>query len=173
MRRVKILSAVLLLGAFVYGVYYYTQPFVPLDTSVPIDKVVVVKHKHTLEVFGGGKLLKTYKIAFGRVAGAKEYEGDKKTPEGIYTINDKNPNSGYHKNLGISYPNKKDVEYAKKLGKSPGSLIKIHGLRNRTGWIGHFHRFFDWTLGCIAVTNKEIDELYQNVKIGTPIEIKP
>ena len=89
----------------------------------------------------------------------------------IYYINDKNPKSGYHLNLGVSYPNKYDRIYAKKIHKKPGGLIKIHGLRNRLGFIGKFHRFFDWTLGCIALTNEEVEELYTNVPIGTKIEI--
>ena len=105
--------------------------------------------------------------------GTKPPAKDKKTPEGIYSINDKNPDSGYHKNLGISYPDKDDLDNARRLGKSAGGDIKIHGLRNRIGFIGKFHRLFDWTLGCIAVTDKEIDELYRAVKIGTRIEIKP
>lgn len=118
--------------------------------------------------------MKTYTISLGgNPIGDKEYEGDKKTPEGIYYINDKNPNSGYHKNLGISYPNKKDIEQAKKLGKPVGGDIKIHGLKNRTGVIGKLHRWFDWTLGCIALTNNEMDELYYSVPIGTKIEILP
>ena len=103
----------------------------------------------------------------------KEFEGDKKTPEGLYINNDKNPNSGYHKNLGISYPKKDNIENAKRLGKPTGGDVKIHGLRNKTGFISKFHRWSDWTLGCIAVTDEEIDELYNAVKIGTKIEIKP
>jgi murein L,D-transpeptidase YafK len=120
------------------------------------------------------QLVKTYKISLGKQPiGVKEFNGDKKTPEGLYLINDKNPNSRYHKNLGISYPNKDNIEDAKRLGKHPGGAVKIHGLRNKTGFISKFHRWFDWTLGCIAVTNEEIDELYNAVKIGTAIEINP
>jgi len=125
-------------------------------------------------VYSNGELIKTYKISLGKQpVGAKEFEGDKKTPEGFYFINDKNPNSGYHKNLGISYPDNDDMEYARHLGKPAGGDIKIHGIRNKIGIIGKFHRWFDWTEGCVAVTNEEIDELYEAVKIGTNIEIKP
>lgn len=74
--------------------------------------------------------------------------------------------------MGISYPNQQDIKYAKSIEKNPGGLIKIHGIRNGYGWIGRFHLLFNWTLGCIAMTDKELDELYENVKIGTPIEIK-
>jgi murein L,D-transpeptidase YafK len=105
--------------------------------------------------------------------GDKEFEGDKRTPEGQYTINDKNSNSGFHKNLGISYPNKRDIEEAKKKKLKPGGEIKIHGIRNGFGFIGKFQRLFDWTAGCIALTDHEVDELYDSVEIGTPILILP
>jgi murein L,D-transpeptidase YafK len=158
------------LGLTVY--YFYPEDKLPADTQ--IDKLVVYKSKRQLLAYSSGQLIKTYKISLGRQPiGDKEFEGDKKTPEGLYFINDKNPNSGYHKNLGISYPDKDDIENAKRLGKPTGGDIKIHGLRNKTGFIGKFHRWFDWTLGCIAVTDNEIDELYNAVKIGTQIEIKP
>ena len=103
----------------------------------------------------------------------KEFKGDEKTPEGIYQINNKNAKSDYHKNLGISYPNKADIKNAKRLGKQTGGDIKIHGIKNKMGFIGKFHRWFNWTQGCIAVTDEEIDELYNSVKIGTKIDIKP
>ena len=153
---------------------YYFYPENKLPNNIQIDNIIVCKSKREMSVYSNGELLKTYKISLGRQPiGHKEFEGDKKTPEGIYSINDKNPNSGYHKNLGISYPDKNDMENAKQFGKSAGGNIKIHGFRNGIGFVGKFHRWFDWTLGCIAVTNKEIDELYSAVKIGTRIEIKP
>jgi murein L,D-transpeptidase YafK len=153
---------------------YYFYPESKLPSDVQIDSILVYKSKRQMQVYSNDSLLKTYKISLGRKPiGAKEFEGDKKTPEGIYFINDKNPSSGYHKNLGISYPSADDIENAKRLGKSAGSDIKIHGMRNKIGFIGKFHRWFDWTLGCIAVTDKEIDELYNAVKIGVKIEIKP
>jgi len=158
------------LGLTVY--YFYPEDKLPDD--IQIDKLVVYKSKRQLLAYSNGQLVKTYKISLGRKPiGDKEFEGDKKTPEGLYFINDKNPNSGYHKNLGISYPDKDDIENAKRLGKPTGGDVKIHGLRNKTGFIRKFHRWFDWTLGCIAVTDEEIDELYNAVKIGTEIEIKP
>ena len=85
----------------------------------------------------------------------------------------KNTNSEYHKNLGVSYPNKDDIQHAKRLGKSAGGAIKLHGLKNNLGFISKFHRWFDWTSGCLAVTDEEIDELYKAVQIGTEIELKP
>ncbi len=144
---------------------------IPKDS---IDKLIVYKSKHQLFTYTNDTLVKTYQISIGKnPIGHKEFEGDKKTPEGNYTINSKNPNSGWHKNLGISYPNAADAEYAKSLGKLPGGDIKIHALRNGFGFIGKLHRSFDWTNGCIAVTNEEIDELYDAIKIGAVIEIQP
>ncbi len=153
---------------------YYFYPEDKLIATVQIDNIVVYKSKRQLLAYSNGQLVKTYKISLGKQPiGHKEFEGDKKTPEGLYFINDKNSNSGYHKNLGISYPDADDILNAKRLGKPVGGDVKIHGLRNKTGVIGKFHRWYNWTLGCIAVTAHEIDELYNAVKIGTRIEIKP
>ena len=125
-------------------------------------------------VFQHHQLLKTYQIALGlEPSGAKHYQGDMRTPEGLYRIKDKNPNSGYHKNLGISYPNNTDKAFAAKEGKSPGGDVKIHGLPNGQGAIGSLHRLKNWTHGCIAVTNEEIDELFAHASVGTPINILP
>lgn len=167
-RSILVITFLLLAG--ILG--YYFWPEKKLDTSKEIDKILVIKHKRRLIVFSKGEKLKTYKIALSKnPKGKKRFEGDMKTPEGIYFINDKNPNSGYHKNLGISYPNNSDIEYSRKHNQSHGGLIKIHGLKNGYGFIGKFHRITNWTLGCIAMTNKEVDELYENVAIGTEIEI--
>ena len=160
--------------AFLGVTIYYFYPEKKLPKGAKIDRLVVLKSERKLQAFSDVQLLKTYTISLGRnPIGAKEFEGDKKTPEGLYTINDKNPNSGYHKNLGISYPSLKDIEKADKIGKPAGGDIKIHGIRNGSGFIGKFQRFFDWTAGCIALTDAEIDELYEHTPIGTPIEIKP
>ena len=124
--------------------------------------------------FSNDILLKTYTISLGDdPVGHKKYQGDERTPEGSYFINSKNPLSVCHKNLGISYPNANDRENAKLLGKPAGGDIKIHGLKNGQGYIGKFHRFSDWTNGCIGVTDKEIDELYAHVPVGVPIIINP
>lgn len=144
----------------------------PIDST--IDSIVVHKSRRTMAVYSNGRLLKIYQVALGKnPVGDKEFEGDNKTPEGIYTINAKNPNSAYHKNLGVSYPDSAHIEAAAKLGKKAGGDIKIHGLRNGSGWLGKFHRLKDWTAGCIAVTDEEIDELFNTVQIGAKIEIKP
>jgi murein L,D-transpeptidase YafK len=156
------------------GILAFPQSGKKLDKSVKIDKIIVEKSKRKMYVYSKGELLKTYKISLGRNSiGDKEYEGDKRTPEGEYFICDKNPKSAFHKNIGISYPNQQDIEEAEKVDKNPGGQIKIHGIKNELSWIGRFHRIIDWTSGCIAVTDKEIDELYEAIPIGIPIEIKP
>ncbi|WP_417356772.1 L,D-transpeptidase family protein [Flavobacterium sp.] len=171
------ISRMILLGMLsvpvALGVYYFL-PEKALPKGSVIDRLMVYKSKRKMLVYNGDNLLKTYTISLGKnPVEHKQFEGDNKTPEGVYSINERNPNSAYHKNLGVSYPNKADREFAAKLGKSPGGLIKIHGLRNDRGYIGKFHRWKDWTAGCIAVTNDEIDELYTAVKENAVIEILP
>lgn len=158
----------------IIGLVYNNYPENELATGSKIDSLVVLKSKKRMLVYQKDRLLKTYKISLGdNPVGHKEFEGDEKTPEGIYAINDKNPNSGYYKNLGVSYPNKLDLQHAKTIGKPAGGDIKIHGLKNGIGFIGKFQRWVNWTNGCIALTNKEVEELYTAVKIGAKINIKP
>lgn len=173
MRTVKFITwaAICFLSGLLSYLFY---PEDPLPEGARIDRIIVYKSERKLLAYENGQLLKTYKIALGgEPVGAKEYEGDEKTPEGLYYIHDKNPDSRYHKNLGVSYPDQNDTERAKLLGRPPGGDIKIHGLRNDIGFIGKLHRWSDWTLGCIALTNEEIDELYQSVRLGIPVEIHP
>ena len=149
-------------------------PYSKLPEGVKVDSLVVLKSARTMMAYAQGKHVRTYYIALGQQPiGHKEVEGDMKTPEGIYSINDRNPNSAYHKNLGISYPNDADLAHAQSLGKSAGGDIKIHGLKNGMGSIGRLHRQQDWTHGCIAVTNEEMDELYESVEIGATIVLMP
>ena len=170
----KLLLALPILFLFVGLSIYNRIPEERLPANIRIDKLIVHKAQRQLLAYSNDTLIKSYEISLGgEPIGDKECEGDNKTPEGIYTINDKNPNSGYHKNLGISYPNASDIEHAKQIGKPVGGDIKIHGIRNFMWFIGKYHRLYDWTLGCIAVTDEEIDELYDAVSIGTTIEIKP
>jgi murein L,D-transpeptidase YafK len=155
-------------------IVYYIAPEKKLPAGATIDKIIVLKSKRELQAYQQGQLIKTYKISLAaQPFGKKEFEDDQKTPEGIYYIDGKNPNGDYYKNLGVSYPNEADKVRAKKLGKSAGKEIKIHGIKNNFEIAGKFHRWYDWTAGCIAVTNEEIDELYKAVKIGTPVEIRP
>jgi murein L,D-transpeptidase YafK len=167
---ILLILVVVLSGATVY--YFYPESKLPPGTK--IDKLVLIKSERIMKAYSGDELVKTYSIALGRnPIGDKQSEGDKRTPEGVYTINDHNPHSGYHKNLGVSYPDQSDRLAAKSLGVDPGGEIKIHGLKNGIGAIGKFHRLLDWTAGCIAVTDQEMDELYDAVANGTPIIIKP
>ncbi len=138
------------------------------------DCILVEKAKRTLTLFREGKVLKTYPVALGpNPVGPKEREGDNKTPEGVYRIDWRNPKSQYHLSLHISYPNETDVARAKKLGVSPGGDIMIHGLPNGRGAIGAAHLLMDWTVGCVAVTDEEIEEIWKSVSDGTSIEIRP
>ncbi len=140
----------------------------------PADKVLIEKEERRLTLFSKGKVLKTYKIALGgNPNGPKERQGDNKTPEGTYTIDSKNRDSQYHLSLHISYPNEKDRKRAKKLGVSPGGDIMIHGIKNGFSWVGDFHAGVDWTKGCIAVTDEEIEEIDRLVPDGTVVEILP
>lgn len=145
-----------------------------LPEGLLFDKLLVEKRKHRLTAFAKGKAVRVYLVALGEnPVGAKQIEGDKRTPEGTYVINDKNPNSAYYKNIGISYPNAEDAERARKLNKSPGGDIKIHGLASHFADIGPAHRSSDWTYGCIAVTNPEMEEIFSRTPVGTPIDIRP
>ena len=133
-----------------------------------VDLIVVWKSKRRMTLFYKKKALKSYSIRLGfNPRGHKRREGDGKTPEGNYWITHKNANSSFHKSLGISYPNKQDKIYAKKNGFSPGKDIFIHG--GPKNFFKHF--FFDWTEGCIAVTDKEIEEIYYLINENTPIFI--
>jgi murein L,D-transpeptidase YafK len=99
--------------------------------------------------------------------------GDHKTPEGVYVIDQKNAKSRFHLALHVSYPNAKDLERAKKEGARPGNAIMVHGVGSGFAWLGPLQHDVDWTDGCIAVTNSEIEEIWRLVPEGTPIEIKP
>ena len=146
----------------------------PLPQDAVADRILVEKSARRLTLLRGETVLKTYRVSLGREpVGAKEFEGDQRTPEGIYTIDFHKPDSDYHLALHISYPEERDIERAAPHNRSAGSDIMIHGLRNGNGWIGGFHRQSDWTAGCIAVTDFEIEEIYRAVPDGTPIEIRP
>jgi murein L,D-transpeptidase YafK len=144
--------------------------------SVPqkADSILIFKKDHVLQLLANGKVIRTYKVALGRGGLApKQREGDALTPEGHYVIDERNAASHYHRALHVSYPNAEDRKRAAKLGVSPGGAIMIHGLPNGMGALGAAHRLYDWTLGCVAVTDEEIDEIWDMVPIGTPVEIRP
>ena len=138
------------------------------------DHVVVLKKERALELVSNGTVIKTYKIALGRdPIGPKSKQGDHKTPEGVYVLNSRNSHSQFYKSIHISYPSEHDRAMARQKGVSPGGDVFIHGLPNGYGAIGAAHRLRDWTDGCIAVTNEEIDEIWKAVPDGTQIEIRP
>jgi murein L,D-transpeptidase YafK len=139
-----------------------------------VDLILIEKSAHTMALMSNGKEVKTYRVALSTVpVGAKERTGDHKVPEGKYTIDEKKPYSRFHLALHISYPNAADRAHAKKLGVEPGGEIEIHGLEKKYAWLGSMHREKDWTDGCIAVTDAEIEEIYPLVPIGTAVEIRP
>ena len=146
----------------------------PLPANSTADRVLVEKAARRLTLLRGDTPLKTYRVALGGApTGAKEQEGDQRTPEGIYRIDFHKEDSDYHLALHVSYPEQRDIERAAAAGVPPGSDIMIHGIRNGRGWIGSFHRRSDWTAGCIAVTDFEIEEIFRAVPDGTPIDLRP
>lgn len=151
----KIFKILLSLIIFIETAYYfYPEPSLP--KGVVIDYISVDKSAHRMDVYSNQILIKSYTISLGRgVWGWKDTDWNNITPTGDYIIDTKFTNSSFHKALTISF----------------GQQIEIHGARNHLGFIGKFHRLIDWTKGCIAVTNKEIEELYEKVPVGTKISI--
>lgn len=145
-----------------------------LPASARADRVVVIKSQRVLILMQQGKVLKNYKIALGgNPIGPKTQEGDHKTPEGIYVLDRRNDKSRFYRSIHISYPDDKDRANAAKLAVPPGGDVFVHGLPNNFGWLGKSHLAMDWTDGCIAVTDEEMDEIWRAVPNGTPIEINP
>ncbi len=129
--------------------------------------VVVNKGPRTMHLLHNEEILASHRINLGfEPIGHKQFEGDGRTPEGLYFIDRRNPRSDFHLSLGISYPNSEDVAFAQAAGKSPGGDIFIHGQKNPKKPDSP-----DWTWGCIAVTNKEMEDVYMMVRTGTPIQI--
>ncbi|MRR57879.1 MAG: outer membrane protein assembly factor BamD [Deltaproteobacteria bacterium] len=138
------------------------------------EKILIEKKERRLMLISKGDVLKTYKIALGgNPIGPKERAGDNKTPEGCYVIDSRNKGSRYHLSLHVSYPNERDKKRAKQLGVSPGGDIMIHGIKNGLSWVGEYHAEVDWTKGCIAVTDEEIEEIARLAPNGTTVEIRP
>jgi len=153
---------------------YYFWPMNELPCDVRADRVIVYKDDRVLLLMSGDDVLKRYPVSLGRnPVGDKICQGDKRTPEGEYVLDWKNPNSLAYKSIHISYPNAADRCEAAEHGCSAGGNIMLHGIANGQGRLGRFHRFWDWTSGCIAVTDQEMEELYRVIPTGTPIEIKP
>lgn len=138
------------------------------------DLVLVKKAERKLILISEGKPFKEYRIALGPVPrGPKIAAGDQRTPEGEYVLDRKNEKSNFYKAIHISYPNDFDRERAAKLGVSPGGSIMIHGQPNVKTWPEEVAQTFNWTSGCIAVTDSQMDEIWDAVDAGTPIKIQP
>jgi murein L,D-transpeptidase YafK len=142
--------------------------------DVRVDRVVVYKYEHRLVLLWHGKELRSYRIALGgEPKGPKTTQGDHRTPEGVYVLDSRNANSHFYKAFHVSYPNSDDRAAARKSGVSPGGDIMLHGLPKQYAFVGKAQALHDWTDGCIAVSNEEMDEIWKLVRVGTPIEIKP
>jgi murein L,D-transpeptidase YafK len=138
------------------------------------DSVLVKKHEKRLYLMKSNKPFKIYRVAFGANSkGHKRRAGDERTPEGTYTLDYKNSNSDFYKSIHISYPNDQDIKRAKEMGVVPGGDIMIHGQKNGAKNFERIQRYVNWTDGCIAVTNNEMDEIWASVDVGTPITIEP
>src|SRR5262245_52634824 len=138
------------------------------------ERVLVLKRERRMLLLRAGEVLREYAIALGGdPVGPKQQRGDRRTPEGEYLLDWRNQDSAYHRAIHISYPNLEDELRAAELGVHPGGGIMIHGLPNGEGWVGAAHRGRDWTRGCIAVTDQEMDEIWELVDDCTPIEIRP
>ncbi|NHF71850.1 L,D-transpeptidase family protein [Paracoccus xiamenensis] len=180
MRR-RLIGVVLLLAAIPVAAAAYTRamraahgiPPAMATATAQADRIVVDKPARLMQLMRGDEVIGSYAISLGAAPeGHKTREGDEKTPEGSYVIDWRNDRSAAHLSLHISYPNAADSAAADARGESPGGAIMIHGMLNGWGWLGGLHRAWDWTNGCIAVTDAEIREIWSLVPNGTPIEIR-
>ena len=143
-------------------------------TQQKADLVRVVKSESRLYLLRDDQVFGSYNVVFGaNPKGHKEREGDERTPEGRYYLTYKNPNSAFHLSIHVSYPNAEDREHARQLGVDPGGDIMIHGQKNGKEWLSRFSRFVNWTDGCIALSNSDMDEVWDAIDAGIPIEIEP
>lgn len=150
------------------------SPYGPAPNAPQADKILIEKSERRMTLYRRGKPWKMYQIALGRGGlEPKMQEGDQRTPEGHYYIENRNPRSIYHLSLRLNYPSPEDELRAMKAGVRPGSDIMIHGLPNGKGHVGRKHLKKDWTEGCVAVTNQEIEQIWHIVADGTPVEIRP
>lgn len=138
-----------------------------------VDRVIVDKSERMMALMHDGKTIRQYRIALGaNPKGHKQQEGDEKTPEGVYTLDYVKEDSSFYRAMHVSYPNTIDTQNAQQRGVSPGGFIMVHGQRNGLGWLSTLTQHFDWTNGCIALTNDEMDEFLSLVPVGTPIQIE-
>lgn len=167
-KKINFLLLILLL------VFFLALPPSLCAADQKADFVRVKKSESRLFLISGGEVFLAFDVVFGdNPVGHKKQEGDRRTPEGAYTLEKKLESSAYYKAIRISYPNKEDIARANAMGVNPGGRIMIHGQRNGYGHLGHIMQRYNWTEGCIAVTNEEMDAIWEAVDEGTPIEILP
>ena len=145
-----------------------------LPDGTNVDRVVVDKSARRMRLMRGDTVVREYRVSLGAdPQGQKREEGDERTPEGVYALDTRNEISVAHLSMHVSYPDAEDRASAAADGRDPGGQIMVHGLRTGLGWTGRLHRLVDWTDGCIAITDREMDEFGRVVPVGTPIEIRP
>ena len=138
------------------------------------DEVIVVKSEKRLYLLHRNEPFASFPVTFGsNPKGHKQMRGDGRAPEGSYVLDYKNPNSKFYKSIHISYPNRRDREYARRNGMDPGGDIMIHGQPNGYGWAAPVLQLFSWTDGCVALSDSNMDVIWESVDPGTPIEIRP
>lgn len=171
--RQLMISCCAVVTAMCFLILLGRQELQPLPEGITANRIVIRKADHRLALYQGDKMLREYPVSLGRGGmEAKRQEGDRRTPEGQYRITSRNARSGYHRALRLNYPNAADIKAARKLGASAGSDIMIHGTRTGFGWLGTLHRLVDWTQGCVALTNEEIEEVWRVVPDGTLVVIQ-
>ena len=145
-----------------------------LVNLLTIDSLLLKKKERKLYLIRNGKPYRTYSVKLGASpVGHKQQDGDERTPEGLYILDSRNENSGYYKSIRVSYPNSEDQKWAQKAGVNPGGAIMIHGQPNGFGWAWRILSLWNWTDGCVAVNNQDMDEIWSLVENGTTIEITP
>ena len=174
MRKRLLIAAVVGLLAAGLALAWANLPIEELPEGFRADRVEVHKKDRVLHLIRNDRIARTYRVSLGaNPEGHKQREGDERTPEGRYAIDYRKEDSSFHLALHISYPDSRDRAAAKSRGEDPGGLIMIHGLPNRLPFLGRLHRWFDWTDGCVAVTNREIEQIWNSVDVGTPIDLFP
>ncbi len=169
-----LLSSLWLMSLFILPAMASDMPVRAMGEMPLVSQVLVLKEERRLHLMSGDEIVRSYRIGLGEnPTGHKLFEGDERTPEGQYTLDWRNPDSDYYKSIHVSYPNHQDREMAQAWGLDPGGSIMIHGLPNDAGEWAFAFIGLDWTNGCIAVSNEEMDEIWQLVNDGTPIHILP
>ena len=169
--KVKLMKVVVKIIAAVFVFLLYTGAAYSEQMA---DMVIVEKSESRLYLMRTGEAFASFHVAFGsNPEGHKQQQGDERTPEGKYVLGYKNAGSAFYKSIHISYPNTKDREEARKRGVRPGGDIMIHGQKNGYGQFAIIAQRFNWTNGCIALSDRDMDLVWNAVKPGTPIEIRP